>query len=70
MAAITVTAYFFTTVIGSPAGSFWTVTDCKPGLSSMYGNVPLMLQVFSQSFDRHHQTQWYKWHLWTSHCTL
>jgi len=30
------------------------VTDCEPGLSSMYGDVPL---TFSQSCDRRHQTQ-------------
>ena len=36
---------------------FTTVTDCEPGLSSVYGDMPLTLQVYSQSCDRHYQTQ-------------
>jgi len=30
----------------------------------------LNITMFIQLFDRRHQTQWYKWHLWTSHYTL
>ena len=40
---ITQSQHFFTTVTGSSAntGSFWTVTDREPGLSTKYGNVSL-----------------------------
>ena len=37
---------------GPATGSFWTVTDHEPGLSSKYGDVPLTLQVFSQSCEK------------------
>jgi len=43
--------YIFTTVTGSPiTGSFWTVTDSEPSLSSKYGNVPLLLKLMSIQF--------------------
>ena len=41
-----------------------------------YCDVPFMLQCWQLLFsklweiDRRHQTQWYNWHLWTSHYTL
>ena len=46
--------HIFTTVTGLPAitGSFWTVTDREPGLSSKYGDVHLTLQVFSQRCEK------------------
>jgi len=42
---ITQSQHIFITVTGSPAitGSFWTVTDREPGLSTKYGNVSLTI---------------------------
>jgi len=49
---VTQAQHIFVTGTGSPAitVSFWTVTDCEPGLSSKYDDVPLTL--FSQSCEK------------------
>ena len=46
--------HIFTTVrVTSNHRQFCMVTDHEPGLSSKYGNVPLILQVFSQSCEKY-----------------
>jgi len=71
----------FTIFTGSPAitGSFWTVTDCEPAWSQLkvwrYAlNIAFTgcFQKVVRNWQTRHETQWYKWHLWTSNscCTL
>jgi len=50
--------HMLTAVTGSPAitSSFGTVTDSEPGLSSKYGNVPLMMQYCEKLADANKNT--------------
>ena len=48
-------------------GSFWTVTDCDPGLSTKYCHVSLTLQCRSEIVLTPLNTVIYMWHLWAFH---